>query len=167
MHALKLMSDHDNLLCYSFIMICLFEGRFMRFLIKFWKRVLYFIVTGSTSVFIAACYGMPVNFNHLGNWTIKVKDTDNNPIEGLEVKILQYREGVSTPDTIDVQKSDSLGESTHELYSWDDDVNYRHEALIVDIDSLSNGGFYNDTIIKFDDSDTTIVNMREKDDNNS
>lgn len=137
----------------------------MSMILKFWKKFLYFIITGATSIFIAACYGMPASFSHLGNWTIKVKDSDNTPIEGLEVKILQYRNDEPVPDTIDIQKSDSLGETTHELYSLDENSNYVHKAIIIDIDSTENGGFFKDTIIEFNESDTTIINMRKIDDN--
>ena len=38
----------------------------MNLVTRTWKKLLYLLITGSTSVFIAACYGMPAGFAYLG-----------------------------------------------------------------------------------------------------
>lgn len=126
----------------------------------YWKKLIYLLITGSTSVFIAACYGMPASFSQLKDWSIKVKDSDNNPIEGLEVKILRHNEAVV--DTVDVQYTDSIGVSSHELYEYTSDANYMYEATIRDIDSSKNGGEFSDTTVILDDSEEIIVNLKNK-----
>lgn len=132
-----------------------------------WKKILYFIVAGSTSIFIAACYGMPAAYKYLGTWKIKMKDEDNKPIKGLEVKILQYSNDSSFVDTINVEVSDSLGETINEIYSMDEEVNYHYKALIRDIDSTENGGTFKDTVINYENIESTVVEMRKKENDNS
>ncbi len=134
----------------------------MGLIIRCWKKLLYLLVTGSTSVFIAACYGMPAEFVSLGSWTIKVRNEDNEPIRGLEVIVLQYSGGAVTPDTFDVQLTDSSGNSLHHLSAFDQNVSHRHEALISDIDGEENGGAYSDTLIARNGSEETSIILRDK-----
>ncbi len=135
--------------------------------IRFWKRILYFVITGSTSIFIAACYGMPMTYKYLGVWKISVEDSENTPIKGLEVKVLQYSSGMEHPETLNVSTTDSLGEIETELHIWDEDLEYSHKALISDIDSTENGGFFQDTIVEYRNNNSTKVQMRKRDDDNS
>ncbi len=134
----------------------------MDLIIRYWKKLLYLLITGSTSVFIAACYGMPVGFADLGKWIIKVRNEDNEPIKGLEVTVLQYVDGATKPDTLDIQLTDSLGNSSHFLTTFDKDATHRHKALIRDIDGMENGGIHSDTLITRNGSEESSVIMSTK-----
>lgn len=134
----------------------------MSFIIKFWKKVLYLLITGSTSIFIAACYGMPVGFGDLGTWTIRTKNKDNQPIEGLDVSVLQFVGNAQTADTLDVQKTDSTGTVMVYLTTYDKDASHRHEAIIRDTDENENGGLFRDTLITKGLSEESVIQMKIK-----
>ena len=133
-----------------------------KLIIRFWKKALYLLITGSTSIFIAACYGMPVGFGSLGNWIIKVKDEENKPIEGLQITVLQFVGNTAIPDTVDIQQTDSSGESSFFLTTYNKDASHRHEAIIHDIDSTENGGFFIDISITKTDSELSNLSLRIK-----
>jgi hypothetical protein len=128
-----------------------------------WKKVIYFLVTGSTSVFIAACYGMPVGYGNLGKWVILLKNNENRPIQGLKVTVVQYRSDADFPDTLDASLSDSTGTSCHFLTTYNKKASHRHEAIIQDIDSIQNNGFFKDTIIvKTGSEESTVIMQPQK-----
>jgi len=131
-----------------------------KLIIKFWKKALYILITGSTSIFIAACYGMPVGFGNLGNWIIKVKNGENRPIQGLQITVLQFVGNSDIPDTLGIQQTDSSGESSFFLTTYDKDASHRHQAIIHDIDSTENGGFFSDTSIAKTGSELSNVTLR-------
>jgi hypothetical protein len=132
----------------------------MKILIRFWKKFLYILITGSTSVFIACCYGPPVGWANLGHWTIKTKNKDNKPIYGLEITVLQYVGETVTPDTLDTQITDSTGTSTFSLETYNKNAAHRHEAAIRDIDGADNGGQFADTLITKSTSDESTVVLK-------
>ncbi len=131
----------------------------MAFIRRWWKKILYFLVTGSTSVFIAACYGMPVGFGSLGTWTIRTEDGENQPIEGLEVTVLQFVGNSPTADTLDRRETDSTGTALFNLTTYDQDASHIHQALIRDIDGDANGGTFNDTLVTKEESDQSTIEM--------
>lgn len=135
---------------------------FFKLIIRFWKKALYLLITGSTSIFIAACYGVPTGFGTLGNWIIKVQDEENKPIHGLQVTVLQFIGDADIPDTLGIEQTDSSGESSFELFTYNKDASHRHEGIIHDIDSIENGGFYIDTSITKTGSERSNVILRIK-----
>lgn len=133
-----------------------------KLIIKFWKKALYFLITGSTSIFIAACYGMPVGYENHGNWIIKVNDEENKPIRGLKVTAVQLAGNSNNPDTLGIQQTDSSGETSFFLPTYDKDVSYKHQAIIQDIDSTDNGGFFADTSITKTSSEISSLTLRHR-----
>jgi hypothetical protein len=129
---------------------------------RYWKKLLYLLITGSTSVFIAACYGMTAGIGDIRTWTIRTQNGNNEPIPGLEVTVLEFGGNSDTPDTIVVQQTDPTGTVSLPLYCSESDTSIRHEALIHDIDSIENGGIFQDTIITKGNSDVTIISMRPR-----
>ncbi len=81
---------------------------------------------------------------------------------GLKVIVLQYNDEAVTPDTFDVQLTDSLGNSLHHLSAFNQNVSHRHEAVISDIDGEENGGTYSDTLISRNGSEETSIILRDK-----
>ncbi len=135
----------------------------MNILLRCWKKLLYLLITGSTSVFIAACYGLPAGFAHLGTWTIKVKDSNNEPIRGLEIAVLQFAQGGTVPDTLETQTTDSTGSALFYLTTYNQNVSHMHEARLRDIDGLENGGQFSDTsIIKTGEDETVVILNRQQ-----
>jgi hypothetical protein len=129
---------------------------------RYWKKLLYLLITGSTTVFIAACYGMMAGMGDIRAWTIRTQNGNNEPIPGLEVTILEFGGNSDTPDTLVVQQTDSTGTVSLPLYHSESDTSIKHEAFIRDIDSIENGGIFQDTIITKGDSDVTIISMRPR-----
>jgi hypothetical protein len=130
---------------------------------KIWKKLLYFLVTGSTSVFIAACYGMPANYplrNPWLTWTIKVQDQGNQPIKGLEVTTVRFLKGTTVPDTFDIHATDSSGSCSTLVQPYDTSDGQRFLAFIKDTDGVQNGGQFADTIAQWNGTQETIVTMR-------
>lgn len=132
----------------------------MAYIAQYWKRILYFLITGSTSIFIAACYGMPAAYDKLLSWTIKTRNEDNQPIKGLEVTVVQYKDTAATADTITRYYTDSTGTARFLLELYNENLPCRFEAVIKDIDVTENGGWYADTAIAQRDSDESTVVMR-------
>jgi hypothetical protein len=131
----------------------------MNIIKNIWKKILYFIITGSTSVFIAACYGIPLNIKDLGPWKIRAVDSQNNPIQGLKVTIRQYSNNYPVPDTIDVATTDTIGSMYTHLQVEEQSTTVRHEAIISDIDGTENGGKFIETIVAKEAQEETIVRM--------
>jgi len=129
---------------------------------RFWKKALYLLITGSTSVFIAACYGMPAGFGDYGYWKIKVRDDEDKPISGLQVTILQFDGNSDIPDTLEILQTDSAGVSTFFPTAHDIEPGHMHQAAIHDIDSTENNGFFVDTTITKAGSELSEVLMRKK-----
>ncbi len=133
-----------------------------RHIAKFWKKALYFVITGSTSVFIAACYGIPLAVQDLGKWVIRVHDDENNPIRGLQVTILQFVGESDSSNIVDIGETDSTGTCSLDLVGYDESATYRHQAIIEDRDSTENGGFFADTTIDKTAADVSDVTARRK-----
>lgn len=119
----------------------------MNVLIRYWKKILYFLITGSTSVFIAACYGVPYGFYTIQDWIIRIRDENNEPIPGLKVSMVRYNYDESTVpfDTFDIRHTDSLGCAEFHLHVGETAM-YQYEAVIQDIDGEANG-VVQDTVI--------------------
>ena len=128
----------------------------MNFLLKVWKKALTLLVAGSTSIFIAACYGMPADYGFLGMWKIRVRNTAAAPISGLSVTILRHASDNPFPDTLDSQLTDSTG-SVGFVERFSEPGAGRFDARIHDIDSSLSGGFFRDTVIQKSSDDSTIV----------
>lgn len=133
----------------------------MALLKKILKNFLSYIIAGSTMFVIAACYGVMSAYRTDGWWKITAKTSDNKPISGLRVSILEYVLNNPTPDTLMTDFTDSSGifyqrlETSHKYET----VNYT--AFIQDIDSLANEGAFRDTLIpKISDSLTVILNRK-------
>jgi hypothetical protein len=125
------------------------------------KNFLSYIIAGSTMFVIAACYGVASMYRNDGWWKITVKTSDNKPISGLRVSILEYVLNSPRPDTLMTEYTDSTGtfcqplETNHKY----DTVNYA--ALIQDMDSSLNEGAFRDTLIpKAGDSITVVLNRQ-------
>ena len=135
---------------------------FFRHIAKFWKKALYLLITGSTSVFIAACYGVPLAVQDLGKWIIRVRDDENNPVRGLQVTVYQYVDNSDASRVVDYRQTDSTGTCSLDLVGYDTYATYRHQAIIEDTDSTENGGFFADTTIDKTAADVSDVTVRRK-----
>lgn len=131
----------------------------MAIITKYWKKLLYFLITGSTSVFIAACYGIAMKYDILGSWTIKTKDNKNQPIEGLEVTIENFEDGSVYPSYTEKLLTDSTGTVEFLLQTYNLNATHVHKAYIKDIDGEAHGGVFKATEIVKDDHDTISVQM--------
>ncbi len=95
---------------------------------KSFKKILKLIATGSMSIFIAACYGMPKNFVH-GEIIIKNRDGEalkgikakfkddrfnSNEYQGSNDKGILYYDGIIPPK--DDFNTEILLEDTNEIY---------------------------------------------------
>jgi hypothetical protein len=130
----------------------------VNFIKNCWRKILAYAVAGSTSIVIAACYGSP---NLLDNfhWKIKTKTKNNQPINGLQVELLESV-GTHAPVSVDTASTDSLGEVW--LFARKEKDIPQYSARITDIDSTLNGGSFRDTIVAYANIDSTIVILSAK-----
>jgi hypothetical protein len=131
----------------------------MKTLNRWWKALLYFLITGSTSVFIAACYGMPYKE---GSWIVKVRDRQGAPVKGIEVTFNQYPDrNTFQPSEIAVDTTDDAGRAILTYISYQNDDPDVYDARLHDIDSTGNGGVFADTTINKGTADSTEVIVRK------
>lgn len=126
------------------------------------KTLLLWAITGSATLLLACCYGMPSNYKYLGNWRVRTTDDSNQPIPGLQMSLLCTIEGETDSNTSYYGLTDTLGETEFSLYSDTDcPEGSRFDALIQDNDSTENGA-WRDTVVTYvpGQGDTTPVVMR-------
>ena len=99
-------------------------------MLKFIKKYLAFILTGSFSFILAACYGAPVEMAHFA--TVKAKDGEGNPIQGLKVSLNLDGENQSSSFT----NADGVVD-LHNVFLND---TTEYIVSIEDIDGKENGG---------------------------
>jgi hypothetical protein len=114
---------------------------------RFWKRLLFFLATGATTLIVAACYGVPADFRIQEVWRIHIRNHENAPIPGLQVTIARYPEGNEPAETVFSGKTTKDGSVSTVLETGSVPSVDRYEALIQDIDGLENGGLFPETSI--------------------
>ena len=97
-------------------------------MIRLLKKIMTFVITGSVSVILAACYGVPVDEMYYK--MVKTADNEGNPIKGLRVVLRENQQGVDTFTT------DEYGQIQFELLDYTAD----YSVIIEDIDGEENGG---------------------------
>jgi hypothetical protein len=133
----------------------------MALLRKIIKNFLSYILAGSTMFFIAACYGVLTSYRTDGWWKITAKTSDNKPISGLRLSILEYVLNNPTPDTLMTEYTDSAGIFDQPLETGHKYETVNYAALIRDVDDTLNQGAFRDTLIpKTGDSLTVILNRK-------
>ncbi len=98
-------------------------------MIRLIKKVLVFIATGTMSLILAACYGVPID--EIYYKLVEIKNTENNPIKGLEVVVYQQDNKIAT------HYSDSTGHVELVIEN-----NIATKVTISDIDGQENNGLY-------------------------
>ncbi|MBP7551902.1 MAG: radical SAM-associated putative lipoprotein [Spirochaetes bacterium] len=114
---------------------------------KLIKKIILSIVTGTSSLIIAACYGMPSLAGEYRPFRIKVKDDSNIPISGLEVKVNVYNPSETIPFDSQTGTTDELGEYIYNSI----DASYKYTVDISDVDGEANGGDFASKTIEITD----------------
>ncbi len=95
------------------------------------RSFLHFLITGSVTFLIAACYGVPYNVG-MNDLDVKAQDNTGQPIPGLDVEISTHG-SVITNLTTDQNGTASFTASTNiDL----------HQVVVSDVDGSQNGGPY-------------------------
>jgi len=116
-------------------------------MLSFVKKSLLWIVSGTASVLLTACYGV-MSVAECFNKKITVIDSAGNPIEGLEITFSD------SSGNIDVTYSDKKGNADMFFCTYSQRVKVR----VVDIDGEKNGEFKeNEIFISPDDDSHEIV----------
>lgn len=115
---------------------------------KLVKKIILSIVTGASSLIIAACYGMPSLAGEHRLFRIKVKDDGNIPIPGLEVKVNLYNSSETIPFESSTGTTDESGDFIYNSI----DYNYKYTVDIKDVDGEANGGDFSSKSIEITDS---------------
>jgi hypothetical protein len=127
---------------------------------RLFKKTLTYLVAGSTSIFIAACYGVGMLDIPI-RWIIKTQNLENKPIPGLKVTVYQNDHGTISTVQSYFDKTDSIGIYDINLYIPNKSDGPRFSAKISDIDGEMNGGLYRDTTIELSSPDTSKVIMNQ------
>jgi hypothetical protein len=116
-------------------------------MLSFVKKSLLWIVSGTASVLLTACYGV-MSVADCFNKKITVVDSAGKPIKGLEITFSDV------DGNIDVTYSDKYGDAEMFFCTYDNRVKVR----IVDIDGEENGEFKEkEILVTRDDKTETIV----------
>jgi len=118
-------------------------------MIKIFKKSLIFIISGSATLILTACYGAMMQCEKMVSQNLKIVDSDGKPIPGLEV---------SHPN--DVTFTDENGNIIYDFCS--EDKGASREIIIKDVDGDENGNFIDKSVsIELSSEDQTII-MDEK-----
>lgn len=128
---------------------------------NFFKKTLAYLVAGSTSIFIAACYGTTMGLDTPIRWIIKTQNIENQPIAGLNVVVFQNDHGTISTIQNSNYPTDYNGVYDIDLYVKNKNDGPRFSARISDIDGELNGGLFRDTTIVLSSPDTTKVTMHQ------
>jgi len=102
------------------------------------KKIFTFLITGSFTLILAACYGAPVEYGYTK--TIKGTDENDKPIEGLKLTLLKNDEIVES------KISDNTG--TVDFFDVKNN-SYSYKVKIEDIDNEQNGVYKDSTIFLY------------------
>lgn len=125
------------------------------------KKILLFLVTGSLSVFIAACYGVLMPIDRYRLLFIQTHDQNSRPIKGIAANL--YCQDTNSTYQIDSAYTDSNGLAKilfDEII--DPKVNARYSVRVKDIDSIANGGWFADKEEEVTAADTLKIELQLK-----
>ena len=105
-------------------------------MLQFIRKASALIVTGTVSIVLAACYGTPMGIE--GYKRVLVTNEDNEPIEGLELKLMK-------DSTLETVMTNSGGES--EFYGVYESETEDYSVEITDIDGEENGGLFDKKMV--------------------
>ena len=134
----------------------------MRTITGILKRLLTLLAAGSTSVLIAACYGVPNAYDHWA-WTMKTKDRLGTPIAGLRVTVRNHLQP-GAPDILETLYTNTAGVTEFTYNGEYGPFALRDSTFMIvvdDIDSTLNGGPYRQAVrpLPASISDTVFVTM--------
>lgn len=129
----------------------------MKYIKLFLRNILTWLTAGATTFIIAACYGMPGAVKMIDRWIVKVKNSTNEPIKGLQVTFLIKGNNPGAADTLSWEVTDSSGSAT--VY-YENLENGTPMAHIHDIDDSANGGLFADTSIIKGIPDSSVVVLK-------
>lgn len=116
------------------------------------KKGIAWIITGSFSMILAACYGAPVNYTYYKY--MKTTNPDGKPIPGLKVN--PYENGNTMGEIITDQ------EGGFEIPIVEDTKVNDYQLVITDIDTFENLGQFKTKNVDLDTLDGDII-MEEMD----
>ena len=117
---------------------------------KHLKRYLAYILTGSFSFILAACYGPPVEMGHFVD--VNTKDDEGNPIKGLKVE-MNLNNGEQTV----TEYTDENGQAYLDNIFLEE--NNEYVVTIEDIDGEDNGGLFQPKEFKIDETSSYDIEM--------
>jgi hypothetical protein len=123
----------------------------MKAMVDFFKKILVFLVTGSISVVLAACYGTPINEMYYR--LVKAKTSSGEPIKGLQVKILNKTSEIRSGLT---DENGTIGLNIPNEYQLID-----CKLVVEDIDGELNFGAFKPQQLPLDNQKEIIVVMEK------
>jgi hypothetical protein len=130
------------------------------------KKCLTWIVAGSTSVIIAACYGVMRPLGEIDReYFIHVKDRNARSLKGIEVRVSDNggEHGGLYIMTTDAAGNCSFPHVTGEL-DTDTLTDTTFTAEARDVDGIVNGGPYRQTLVRFGLKDSIEITMDDSTD---
>lgn len=114
------------------------------------KKMLAYIATGSFTLILAACYGAPVEMEY--QKTIRAIDENENPIPGLEVKLLNDVQIIETVQTDEYGYVDFNNVNSN---------NASFKVEIKDVDAEENLGVFKDTVFDLNSQNYYEIKMKK------
>jgi len=120
-------------------------------MLRIFKKSIVFLVSGSFSIILAACYAASGDYTYYRK--IQIKNNNGDPIPGL--KVTSY----DNDEQQQIQQSDSNGEISVEII--DDGGVRSYSILIEDIDSTNNLGYFSNQTVLLDTLEYDEVFLNE------
>lgn len=117
-------------------------------MIKFLNKSIAWILTGSFSMILAACYGAPANYTYYKY--MKTTTPEGEPIPGLKVQPFENGES-----NMAIQQTDQDG--GFEIPIVEEGTNNKYTLIITDIDSTQNLGYFETKNVDIDTLDGDII----------
>ena len=120
-------------------------------MLQFIRKASALIITGTVSMVLAACYGTPMDIE--GYKWVQVTNEDNEPIEGLELKLMK-------DSTLETVKTNADGVS--EFYGVYESETEDYSIEITDIDGEENGGLFENKTVDITQATDYSVKLKKQ-----
>ena len=134
-------------------------------IMKYLKKPIYWLITGSFTLIIAACYGPPIGSNNPNSKKLKVTDEQNQPIKDIVIALNQVYTNTGTnsqpvvaTNLDNIKFTDSNGNAELTLPTYTGFGQYF--IKISDIDGVSNRGDFLSTNLYVSLIDTNALTVK-------
>ena len=121
------------------------------------RKILKYLIVGSLTTLISACYGVIIDFQEHFLRRIKVRDTDGTPIPGLIVTLTDD----INPIVLAAEETDEAGEANLSFEYYPGESYKDLDLRVEDVDGQQNGGEFEPFEGDLGNEDPRIITLRQ------